>query len=155
MRTVRKNLHTSSDVITWWWRKLFQNQKLLLLTEEITHGWVQNLKSKEIQFANYTKKQIRTPTEVNINKYKTEHRLFKAACDKTRVASWRKLQLGIDSIQDMNNFRKIIETGNNISLGTLVTEDGTITDPGDDAVKYLLSKHFPDGQLITLMTYTN
>ena len=44
----------------------------------------------------------------------------------------------------MNNFRKIIETGNKISLGTLVKEDGTITDPGDDTVKYLLSKHFPD-----------
>ena len=55
----------------------------------------------------------------------------------------------------MNNFRKIIETGNKISLGTLLKEDGTITDPGDDKVKYLLSKHFPDGQPIKPTTYSN
>lgn len=55
-------------------------------------------------------------------------------------------QESIDSIQDTNNFRKIIETGNKITLGTLIKEDSTYTDPGEDTIKYILSKHFPDSQ---------
>ena len=117
--------------------------------------WNQNLKTQRNTVSKLYQRQIKSPSESNINKYRTEHRLYKAACEKARKASWRKLQQGIDSIQDMNNFRKIIETGNKISLGTLTKEDGTITDPGEDTVKYLLSKHFPDGQPIKPTIYSS
>ena len=50
----------------------------------------------------------------------------------------------------MNNFRKIIEAGNKISLGTLTREDRTITDPGEDTVNYLLSRHFLMGNPLNL-----
>ena len=39
-------------------------------------------------------------------------------------------------------------------MGTLTKEDRTITDPGEDTVKYLLSKHFPDGQPIKPTVYS-
>ena len=46
----------------------------------------------------------------------------------------------------MNNFRKIIETSNKTTLGTLIEEDGSYTDPGKETVSYLLRQHFPDNQ---------
>ena len=52
-------------------------------------------------------------------------------------------------------YNKIIETGNKITLGTLTKEDGSITDPGEDTVKNLLSKHFPDGQPIKPTVYSS
>ena len=116
--------------------------------------WNPKLKNQRNIVSKLYQKQIKVPTEANINKYRAEHRSYKSACDKARKASWRKLQQGIDSIQDMNNFRKIVETGNKITLGVLTKEDGTITDPGEDTVKYLLSKHFPDGQPIKPKLYT-
>ena len=115
--------------------------------------WNPTLKKQRNTVSKLYQKQINSPTMVNINNYKSEHRSYKAACEKARKESWRKLQQGIDSIQDMNNFRKIIETGNKISLGTLTKEDGTITDPGEDTVKFLLSQHFPDGQPIKPTVY--
>ena len=116
--------------------------------------WTQTLKKQRNTVSKLYQKQIKLPTESNISKYRAEHRSYKAACEKARKDSWRKLQQGIDSIQDKNNLRKIIETGNKITLGTLTKEDGTITDPGEDTVKYLLSKHFPDEQPIKPTVYS-
>ena len=117
--------------------------------------WNLTLKKQRNTVSKLYQKQIKSPTEANISNYKAEHRSYKAACEKARKDSWRKLQQGIDNIQDMNNFRKIIETGNKITLGTLTKDDGTITDPGKDTVKYLLSKHFPDGQPIKPTLYSS
>ena len=68
--------------------------------------WSPNLKRQWNTVSKLYQKQIKSPTESNINKYRAEHRLYKAACEKARKASWRKLQQGIDSIQDMNNLKK-------------------------------------------------
>ena len=114
--------------------------------------WNAKLKKRRNKVSKLYQKQSKVPTEMNINNYKSDHRLYKAACEKARVASWSKLQQ--HSIQDMNNFRKIIETGNKFTLGTLEKDDGTITDPGEDTVKHLLAKHFPDGQPIKATVYS-
>ena len=112
--------------------------------------WNPKLKKQRNTVSKLYQRQIKTPTDSDIHKYRAEHRSYKAACERARKASWRKLQQGIDSIQDMNNFRKIIEAGNKISLGTLTREDGTITDPGEYTVNYLLSKHFLMGNPLNL-----
>ena len=76
-------------------------------------------------------------------------------CKKARVNSWRKLQQGINSVQDMNNFRKIIEINNKVTLGTLIKENGSYTDLGEETISYLLSKHFRDGQPLKPTVYTD
>ena len=60
-------------------------------------------------------------------------------CKKARLNSWSKLQQGIHSVQDMNNFRKIIETNNKLTLGTPIKETGSYTDPGEETISYLIS----------------
>ena len=116
--------------------------------------WNQKLKKLRNKVSKLYQKQNKTPTERNIENYKKEHREYKRSCEKARVASWRKLQTNINSIQDMNNFRKIIETNNKFTLGTLMKDNGEFTDPGEDTIEYLLSKHFPEGQPLKPTQYT-
>ena len=49
----------------------------------------------------------------------------------------------LDSIEAINQFRKIIEIHINIKIGTIVKMNGEITDPGEDTITHLLSVHFP------------
>ena len=106
--------------------------------------WSKFLKNKRNSVSKLYKAQIKDPTNSKINKYKEAHREYKSLCEKARKKSWRMLQDNINSIQDMNNFRKIIDSSNKITLGTLVKDDGSITDPGAETVDYLLQKHFHD-----------
>ena len=91
-------------------------KSIALIVDRNNRWWNPQLKRHRNKVSNLYKKQIKKPTDANNNKYKNEHRLYKAACEKAIVASWRKLQQGVDCIQDMNNFRKIIETGNTFTL---------------------------------------
>ena len=54
--------------------------------------WNPNLKKQRNTVCKLYQKQIKSPTEANINKYRAEHRSYKSACEKARKNSWRKLQ---------------------------------------------------------------
>ena len=116
--------------------------------------WSKELKDMRNRVSKLYKRKNLSPTTANINLYKETQRSYKKACEKARLNSWRALQQGIDNIQDMNNFRKIIGGNQKITLGTLTKNDGSITDPGEDTLTYLLQQQFKDSQPLTPTVYT-
>ena len=116
--------------------------------------WNNKLKQQRALVSKLYKKQLNAPSEANVNRYKVKHREYKNMCEKARKESWRKLQQSINSIQDMNTFHKVVEANNKLTLGTLVREDGSYTDPGKETIANLLSKHFPDSQPLKPTIYS-
>lgn len=55
----------------------------------------------------------------------------------------------------MNKLRKIIERNDRHILGQLRKDDGSITEPGEDTLRYLCSKQFPDATSITEPRYSD
>lgn len=104
--------------------------------------WTHELKLERAKVSKLYKAQNKTPTDTNVDKYKKAHQQYKANCLKARKISWRNFQTGIDSIQSMNTYRKIIEGNKKAMLGTLTREDGSITNPGSETIEYLLKAHF-------------
>ena len=75
--------------------------------------------------------------------------------EKARKASWEDYKEKIDSIEEMNKFRKNIERHLNIQMGTLEKPDGSITDPGIDTLDHLTSIHFAQATKLKKTTFTN
>ena len=117
--------------------------------------WTKKLKTERNSVSKLYKLYINNKTEANLNNYKAKNQIYKRNCEKARKRSWLDLQSNINDIQSANNFRKIIEGGNKATLGTLVKDDGTITDPGTDTLDHLLDKHFPSAEPIRQTVYSN
>ena len=67
---------------------------------------------------------------------------YKKDIEKARKASWDDYKEKIDSIEEMNRFRKTIERHLNIQMGTLEKPDGSITEPEQDTLHHLTNAHF-------------
>ena len=116
--------------------------------------WSKLLKEERHKMGKLYKTQLKSPTPVNINKFKDAQKKYKTMCETARKKSWRQFQQSIDNIKDMNNFRKIIETNNMPTLGTLTNDSGGITDPGEETLDFLLNKHYPESVPLKVTTYT-
>ena len=84
------------------------------------------------------KKKHPHSTEI-YNRYRNT---YKKNVEKARKQAWEDYKEKIGSIEEMSKFRKIVERRLNIQLGALEKEDGTITEPGKDTLRYLSETHF-------------
>ena len=104
--------------------------------------WNDDFKNERRNLNKAYKNMVRSPTPSNVNMYKTKHAEYKRKCNKARLWSWRELQQDIGNISEMNMFRKIIQSTNRVSLGTLKKGDEEYTIPGEDTIDYLSKVHF-------------
>ena len=105
--------------------------------------WTPQLRQQRKTVSKLYRTATRFPSERNKNRYRTAQKRYAKECDKTRDRSWSDFKEKLDSIEAVNQFRKIIEKHINIKIGTLVKTNGEITDPGEDTITHLLSVHFP------------
>ena len=75
-------------------------------------------------------------------KYNAYRNEYKKNIERARKQSWEDYKEGIDSIEDMNRFRKVIEQKIHVSMGALEKPDGSITDPGIDTLTHQKNTHF-------------
>ena len=101
------------------------------------------------------KAQLNAPSTANINKYKDAHHAYKTACEKARKESWHEFQSTIESYNETNKFRKIIEGGSQANLGSLLKPDGTMTEPGEETVQQLINCHVIGATDLKPTGYTN
>ena len=106
--------------------------------------WTPQLQQQRKTVSKLYRTATRFPSERNKNRYKIAQKRYAKECDKTRDRSWSDFKEKLDSIEAINQFRKIIERHINIRIGTLVKPNGDITDPGEDTITHLLSVHFPN-----------
>ena len=87
-------------------------------------------------------------------KYKAFRKEYKKDVEEARKASWDDYKEKIDSVEEMNKFRKIIERHLNIQMGTLEKLDGSITAPGIDTIQHLADTHFGQSSGLKQTSYT-
>ena len=104
--------------------------------------WTEEFHQKRKSLNKKYKRQRTFPTPSNIRQYNQEHQKYKRDCERARLRSWRDLQSNIESVSEMNVFRKIIEGSTKVSLGALKRPDGTITNPGEETLDELIATHF-------------
>ena len=105
--------------------------------------WTPQLQQQRKTVSKLYRTATRFPTERNKNRYKIAQKQYAKECDKTRDRLWSDYKEKLDSIEDINQFRKIIEKHINIKIGTLVKANGDITEPGEDTITFLQSIHIP------------
>ena len=105
--------------------------------------WTDELQAMRKRLNKLYRTSKRKPSTRSINAYKQVQSEYAKKCDKVRNNAWADFKEKLDSLEAVNRFRKIIEKHIKVRIGTLVKEDGTITDPGKDTITYLMKTHFP------------
>ena len=77
------------------------------------------------------------------DEYKKEEKKFRSLCNKAKRADWKYMVETQNSNESINKLRKILEVNAKNTLGILNKEDGSVTEPGTDTLKFLLKTHFP------------
>ena len=75
--------------------------------------------------------------------YKKEEKKYRNLCSKAKRADWKYMVETQNSTESIKKLRKILEINAKNTLGILNKGDGTVTEPGTDTLKFLLSTHFP------------
>ena len=100
----------------------------------------------------YRKKQ-RKPNEDNILKYKAARTEYAKLCRNAQDKVLNKFKTKTENIKEMNTLRKIFEGSCVATLGALEKPDGTLTEPGQPTLDFLMQAHFPSGSEITETPY--
>ena len=85
----------------------------------------------------------RLHNEECMQEYKQEEKEYRKACLKAKQTDWKQGVEKQSSLESINKLRKILEFNNKQTLGILLKEDGSYTEPGQDTLDYLLKTHFP------------
>ena len=75
--------------------------------------------------------------------YKKEEKSYRKACNKAKRADWKYIIETQSSTESINRLRKILEMNKKCTLGVLDNGDGTVTEPGEKTIEFLLKAHFP------------
>jgi ribonuclease HI len=115
--------------------------------------WNDNLKSRRRQVNRLYQSMKKHKTSVSTDRYNNAKKEYKKACNKARLSSWEDFKEKINSVEDANKFRKIIEKHINITLGSLQKENGSLTQPGEETLDLLKAVHFPNAEPLKQTQY--
>ena len=105
--------------------------------------WTKELQELRKDLKPFYRAKLKNPTEDNREEYRRRFNIFRKKCLNAKRRDWQQFVEKTDSLDAMNTLRKILEKTSRNSLGVLVKPDGTITEPGEDTLEYLLQAHFP------------
>ena len=85
-------------------------------------------------------------------KYKNAKTEYAKLCRNSQEKDWSKFKAKTDNISEMNTLRKIFEGSCVATPGALEKPDGTLTEPGQPTLDFLMQAHFPSGCEINMTT---
>ena len=78
-----------------------------------------------------------------MSEYRVREKSYRKLCRKAKTADWRYMVESQNSRDSINKLRKILEVNSRNALGVLNKPNGSVTEPGNDTLQYLLKAHFP------------
>ena len=115
--------------------------------------WTDKHHEARKQLSKLYKKKQRKPNERSIMKYKNAKTEYAKLCRNSQEKDWSKFKAKTDNISEMNTLRNFFEGSCVATLGALEKPDGTLTEPGQPTLDFLMQAHFPSGCEITDAPY--
>ena len=97
------------------------------------------------RYASYKKNKTRSKRKALIKAKRTYIR----SCKQAKHASWREFVEKTPDEKSMARLVKIAQRRDTRTINTLMKDDGTLTEPGEETIQRLAAAHFPAAQLGT------